>query len=87
MDVGYGEYGRVQPTAKDANIRNQRPMMHTNGPSYLPSTEMMGEFQEKVLPRLDVNIERTSPELLNAYRSNPYTQFRNNDQRQLPSMI
>jgi hypothetical protein len=77
----------VKPTVKDANIRNERPMMYTAGPSYLPSTDTMGQFQEKDLPRLDVNYERTSPELLNAYRNNPYTQFKNNKQQSLPSMI
>lgn len=87
MDVGYGEYGMVKPTVKDANIRNERPMMYTTGPSYLPSTDTMGQFQEKDLPRLDVNYERTAPDLLNAYRNNPYTQFKNNNQQSLPSMI
>jgi len=87
MEIGYGEYGRVQPTSKDAFVRNQRALMHTDGPSYLPSTEMMGQIQERTSSRMDVNIERTTPDLLNAYRSNPYTQFRNKDQKQLPSMI
>jgi hypothetical protein len=87
MDGYYSELGTIQPTAKDAFIRNQRPLSKTDGPRYMPSADMMGQVQERQPQRLDLNLERTEGDLLSAYRSNPYTQFVNNKNQSIPSMI
>jgi hypothetical protein len=88
MEIGYGKYGDVQTSnTKDIFLRNQRELFKTDGPAYLPSTDTMGQLQERNTPRLTVNMERSTPDLLNAYRSNPYTQFKNYENKQLPSMI
>jgi hypothetical protein len=87
MDGYYSELGEVQPTAKDVFIRNQRPLSKTDGPRYMPSVDMMGQVQERQTQRLDLNLERTEGDLLSAYRSNPYTQFVNNKNQSIPSMI
>jgi hypothetical protein len=87
LDGYYSELGSVQPTAKDAFIKNQRPLAKTDGPRYMPSTDMMGQIQERQPQRLEVNLERTEADLLSAYRSNPYTQFNNGKNQAIPSMI
>ena len=86
-DGYYSDLGSVRATAKDAFIQNQRPLTQTDGPRYMPSADMMGQVQERQPQRLEVNLERTEGDLLSAYRSNPYTQFVNNKNQSIPSMI
>ena len=86
-DGYYSDLGTVKPTAKDAFIQNQRPLAQTDGPRYMPSADMMGQIQERQPQRLEVNLERTEAGLLSAYRSNPYTQFVNQKNQSIPSMI
>jgi hypothetical protein len=86
-DTYYSDLGITRPTAKDSNVRNTRAPIRTDGPRYMPSSELLGEVQERNPQRSEINVERTAPDLLAAYRSNPFTQFRDGNNKSVPSMI
>ena len=58
---------------KQGEIRNDRALAKTTGPTQLYSTEMMGENRDKSSLYSNIQMDRNSPEILDAFRKNPYT--------------
>jgi hypothetical protein len=60
--------------AKEGELANTRPLAMTNVPSQLFTTNQMGKpgLESKNLYQ-NIELDRNSPEILNAFRSNPYT--------------
>ena len=55
---------------REGEIQNVRPVSKTRAPSQLYGVNMMGDAHSKQTYN---QIERNSPEMLNAFKSNPYT--------------
>ena len=58
---------------REGEIQNVRPVSKTSAPRKLYGVEMMGEAHSKQSYNSNVQIERNGPEMLTAFRSNPYT--------------
>ena len=58
---------------KQGEIRNDRALAKTTGPTQLYSTEMMGENRDKSSLYSNIQMDRNTPDILDAFRKNPYT--------------
>ena len=58
---------------KQGEIRNDRALAKTTGPTQLYSTEMMGENRDKSSLYSNILMDRNTPDILDAFRKNPYT--------------
>ena len=59
---------------RDENIfKNNRQTAPSGGPSLIPSQEFIGEMNGVANYDMDYNSNRMDPNLLNAFKNNPYT--------------
>jgi|LauGreSBDMM110SN_4_FD.fasta_scaffold02601_6 hypothetical protein len=58
---------------RQGEIPNQRALAKTTGPTQLYSTSMMGENRSKSELYSTIQMDRNSPEILQAFHKNPYT--------------
>jgi hypothetical protein len=65
---------RVNTAKRDEDRTNNRMWAPSNMPQQPMSKEIYGKMIEPTQPRQNVEIERMEPDLLNAFRKNPYTQ-------------
>jgi len=64
----------VNTARRDNDRNNNRMWAPSNMPQKAMSKEFYGKVNESPKMQQDINIERMSPDLLNAFKSNPYTQ-------------
>lgn len=57
----------------DSYLKNTRPLAQTAAPKQFFSTDMMGQKQEKQSLYSTIQMDRNTPEILDAFRKNPYT--------------
>jgi hypothetical protein len=57
----------------DSYLKNTRPLAKTSAPQQFFSTEMMGQKQEKQSLYSTIQMDRNTPDILDAFRKNPYT--------------
>lgn len=65
---------QVNTAKRDEDRTNNRMWAPSNMPQQPMSKEIYGKMIEPTQPRQNVEIERMEPDLLNAFRKNPYTQ-------------
>ena len=72
--------GNMSLTNAEINMRNRlgesknnRPLNQTSAPKQYVDTNMMGEQHSRQEYQTSVQLERTSPEILSAFKQNPYT--------------
>lgn len=72
--------GNMNLTNAEINMRNRlgetknsRPLNQTSAPKQYIDTNMMGEQHSRQEYQTSVQLERTSPEILSAFKQNPYT--------------
>ena len=58
---------------RQGEIRNERALAKTTGPTQYHSTQMMGENRDKQNLYSNIQMDRNNPEILDAFRKNPYT--------------
>lgn len=58
---------------KQGEIYNNRQNIHTNGPTQTSHVQQMGDTHHKRLYNSNVQLDRNNPEILNAFKSNPFT--------------
>jgi hypothetical protein len=57
----------------DQYLKNTRPLAQTSAPQQFFSTDMMGQKQEKASLYSTIQMDRNTPDILDAFRKNPYT--------------
>ena len=58
---------------REGEIKNSRHLAKTSGPTQLYSQSMMGQNSNKEPMYSKIQLDRNSPEILDAFRKNPYT--------------
>jgi ribosome-associated toxin RatA of RatAB toxin-antitoxin module len=58
---------------KDGERFNNRQNVHTNGPTQMSHVQQMGDTHHKKQYNSNVQLDRNNPEILNAFKSNPFT--------------
>jgi len=58
---------------RPGEIKNSRPLAQTAGPKRLTNVEQMGQTHTKQQYNSTVQLERNTPDMLDAFRKNPYT--------------
>lgn len=58
---------------REGEIKNSRDLSKTSGPTQLYSQSMMGQNSNKEPMYSKIQLDRNSPEILDAFRKNPYT--------------
>lgn len=58
---------------RQGEIKNERALAKTTGPTQFHSTSMMGENRDKHQLYSNIHMDRNSPEILDAFKKNPYT--------------
>ena len=67
----------VNTSKRDEDRNNNRMWAPSNMPQQSMSKELYGKMIEPSQPKQNIEIERMEPDLLNAFRKNPYTQSLN----------
>ena len=63
---------------RDENIfKNNRQQLPTSGPNLVPSSQFLGEMNGPAGYDMQFNSNRMDPNLLSAFKNNPYTQSLN----------
>lgn len=58
---------------RNGEIKNQRPLVETRGPRQYVGADNLGEQHARQQYQTNIQLDRTNPEILNAFRQNPYT--------------
>ncbi len=67
----------VNTAKRDEDRTNNRMWAPSNMPQQSMSKELYGKMIEPSQPKQNIELERMEPDLLNAFRKNPYTQSLN----------
>ena len=65
---------RVKTAKRDNDRNNNRMWAPSNMPQQAMSKEFYGKVTEPANMQQNIGVERMSPDLLNAFKENPYTQ-------------
>ena len=57
----------------DSYLKNTRPLAQTSAPREIVSTELMGQRSDKNGLYSTIQMDRNTPDILNAFKQNPYT--------------
>ena len=60
---------RVRP----GEHKNTRPLTHTNASKQFVDAEQIGRQHSKQIYNSNIQLDRNTPDMLNAFRNNPYT--------------
>lgn len=58
---------------RDGELKNMRPVVKTSAPKQFYSADMMGDAHSKQMYNSHIQLDRNTPEILDAFRKNPYT--------------
>ena len=58
---------------RNGEIKNHRPLVQTSAPKQFNDTDKMGQQHSKQMYNSNIQLDRSTPDLLNAFRNNPYT--------------
>jgi hypothetical protein len=72
MDLMNGEIN-MRNRSGDSLLQNTRPLAMTDGPKQYISANQLGKTSEPNGLYQNIQIDRNNPEILNAFRQNPYT--------------
>ena len=54
-------------------IKNSRPLIQTAGPKQMNGADQLGQQHSKQMYNSNIQLDRNTPDMLNAFRNNPYT--------------
>lgn len=63
----------IQMRNRNGEISNTRPLTRTNAPQQFHSAETIGAMQNKQTTYSNLQMDRNTPDILDAFRQNPYT--------------
>jgi hypothetical protein len=65
--------GDINMRNRQGEIRNSRPLVETNGPRQYVGADHLGVQYGRQQYQSSIQMDRNSPEILDAFRKNPYT--------------
>ena len=65
--------GDIHMRNREGEIKNQRPLVQTSGPRQFIGADTLGAQHGRQQYQSNIQMDRNNPELLDAFRQNPYT--------------